>query len=101
MRSIVLLCVTLLTLGAGQPAISAKAPADVPAKLDHVLLWGRSIDEVTAILAVKLGFQVRPATPASFLFSIRRSNREPVPKAGRECDASMLLVIGRHSTKRS
>lgn len=60
MRSIVLLCVMLLTLGAGQPAVSAKAPAQVPTRLDHVLLWGRSIDEVTAILAVKLGFQVRP-----------------------------------------
>lgn len=27
---------------------------------DHVLVWTRNIDEVTAILAVKLGFQVRP-----------------------------------------
>jgi hypothetical protein len=32
----------------------------LPTKLDHVLLWGRNIDEVTSILAVKLGFQVRP-----------------------------------------
>ncbi|MGC1551095.1 MAG: VOC family protein, partial [Rhodanobacter sp.] len=29
-------------------------------ELDHVLLWGRSIDQVSAIMAVKLGFQIRP-----------------------------------------
>lgn len=42
---------------AASPAAAAPVP---PTRLDHVLLWGRSIDEVTAILAVKLGFQVRP-----------------------------------------
>jgi hypothetical protein len=39
------------------PATSA--PAAPPTRLDHVLLWGRSIDEATSIMAVKLGFQVR------------------------------------------
>ena len=39
---------------------SAAEGRPLPTKLDHILLWGRSIDEVTSILAVKLGFQVRP-----------------------------------------
>ena len=39
------------------PALAAPTPAT---RLDHVLLWGRGIDEVTSIMAVKLGFQVRP-----------------------------------------
>jgi hypothetical protein len=47
-----------LSLGLSLPAQAATpAPAD---KLDHVLLWGRDIDQASAILAVKLGFQVRP-----------------------------------------
>jgi hypothetical protein len=46
-----------LTLGAAAPATPvATAPVT---RLDHVLLWGRSIDEVTSTMAVKLGFQVR------------------------------------------
>src|SRR5712675_624809 len=57
---ILLLSVMLLTLGGSQASVSAKPPIQLPTKLDHVLLWGRSIDEVTAILAVKLGFQIRP-----------------------------------------
>jgi hypothetical protein len=60
MRSIVLLSVMLLTLGGSQPPVYAETPTPSPTKLDHILLWGRSIDEVTAILAVKLGFQIRP-----------------------------------------
>lgn len=28
--------------------------------VDHVLIWSRNIDQVTSIMAVKLGFQVRP-----------------------------------------
>jgi len=47
-----------LSLGLALPARAADpAPSD---KLDHVLLWGRDIDQATAVLAVKLGFQVRP-----------------------------------------
>jgi hypothetical protein len=39
------------------PVLAAPMP---PTRLDHVLLWGRGIDEVTSIMVVKLGFQVRP-----------------------------------------
>jgi Glyoxalase-like domain len=60
MRLIVLLSVMLLTLCGSQQPVSAETPTPLPTKLDHILLWGRSIDEVTAILAVKLGFQIRP-----------------------------------------
>lgn len=52
-RSVFLLAAVALAL----PAAAAPTP---PTRLDHVLLWGRSIDEVTSIMAVKLGFQVRP-----------------------------------------
>lgn len=48
----------LLCLGTAQA--STPAPATPPARLDHVLLWGRGIDQVTSVMAVKLGFQVRP-----------------------------------------
>ncbi|KQY29335.1 hypothetical protein ASD38_08235 [Caulobacter sp. Root487D2Y] len=47
------------SLGLGPPAAQAAAPAPVD-KLDHALLWGRDIDQASAVLAVKLGFQVRP-----------------------------------------
>lgn len=47
----------LFTLGVAVAQASPPAPA---ARLDHVLLWGRGIDPATSILAVKLGFQVRP-----------------------------------------
>lgn len=29
-------------------------------EIDHALLWGRSIDQVSSVMAMKLGFQVRP-----------------------------------------
>lgn len=29
-------------------------------RLDHILLWGRSIDQATAVMTAKLGFQVMP-----------------------------------------
>lgn len=49
-----------LSASASASALAAPAPSPAPtARLDHVLLWGRGIDEVTAIMAVKLGFQVR------------------------------------------
>ena len=53
---------TLLSIGLAL-ALSSAAAAAPPAsktRLDHILLWGRGIDEITAIMAVKLGFQVRP-----------------------------------------
>jgi hypothetical protein len=59
LRSIFLLSVLALTLAMGQPA-AAVEPPDTASVLDHVLLWGRGIDQVSAVMAVKLGFQVRP-----------------------------------------
>ncbi|MEW9573001.1 VOC family protein [Rhodanobacter sp. Si-c] len=58
MRPMLLVSAMLLCLGAAQ--VTARAAAAPPARLDHILLWGRSIDQVTAVMAVKLGFQVRP-----------------------------------------
>ena len=57
MRSLLPLMAPALALALGVPASAAPVP---PTRLDHVLLWGRSIDEATSIMAVKLGFQVRP-----------------------------------------
>lgn len=59
-RSFVLLSALILGLGAGQTAALAAEPPAQKDSLDHVLLWGRDIDQVSAIMAVKLGFQVRP-----------------------------------------
>ena len=44
---------------AQQPAAVAAESPLARSALDHVLLWSKDIDRVTAILAVKLGFQVR------------------------------------------
>ena len=38
----------------------ATAHADPIGGLDHVLIWTRNIDQITSIMTVKLGFQVRP-----------------------------------------
>ncbi|MGN2246413.1 VOC family protein [Frateuria sp. GZRR35] len=49
-------------LAACCPATFA-SPASPPAALamlDHVLLWGRSIDQVTSVMTARLGFQVVP-----------------------------------------
>ena len=59
MRSLVMLC-ALLIFGLGQPATGATKPLGRSNSIDHILLWGRDIDQVTAVMAVKLGFQVRP-----------------------------------------
>jgi hypothetical protein len=59
LRSIFLLFLLIPTLAMRQPA-AAVEPPDTTSALDHVLLWGRDIDQVSAIMAVKLGFQVRP-----------------------------------------
>ena len=67
MRPLVLLS-ALIALGAGASATLAATlaaplaatPSEPTSKLDHVLLWGRDIDQVSAIMGVKLGFQVRP-----------------------------------------
>lgn len=62
MRVFKMLAAFLLVLTLGQSTASAAdqsapAPGD---RLDHILLWGRNIDQVTAVMAAKLGFQVRP-----------------------------------------
>ena len=53
--SSVLLAASLCAAATPQP----RPDAD-PGQLDHVLLWGRNIDEVTSVMAAKLGFQVVP-----------------------------------------
>lgn len=57
MRLLPFLSACLLCAGAVQTAVAAPV-ADT--RLDHILLWGRGIDQVTSVMAVKLGFQVRP-----------------------------------------
>lgn len=39
---------------------ATNTPPPSPTRLDHILLWGRGIDQVTSVMTVKLGFQVRP-----------------------------------------
>lgn len=66
MRLLPIVSALLLCLGSAQaapPAATAAPPATAAqarARLDHILLWGRGIDQVTSVMAVKLGFQVRP-----------------------------------------
>ena len=60
MRVIPFVSAMLLCVGAVRAATPPAAPVTPPARLDHILLWGRGIDQVTAVMAVKLGFQVRP-----------------------------------------
>ncbi len=57
MRSFALFSALIL---AAAPLAARAADPVVADKLDHALLWGRDIDQVSAIMAVKLGFQVRP-----------------------------------------
>lgn len=57
MRHLLLASALFLSLAAAQAATDTPAP---PARLDHILLWGRGIDPLTSAMAVKLGFQVRP-----------------------------------------
>ena len=60
MRPTLFVSAWLLYLGAAQASTPAAPPAVPDTRLDHILLWGRGIDEVTSTMAVKLGFQVRP-----------------------------------------
>ncbi|HUA81225.1 MAG TPA: VOC family protein, partial [Dyella sp.] len=60
MRLILFVSAWLLCLGAARASTSTPAPEPAATRLDHILLWGRGIDPVTSIMAVKLGFQVRP-----------------------------------------
>jgi hypothetical protein len=58
MRPMLLVLAMFLCFGAAQA--SPRATTAAPARLDHILLWGHGIDQVTSVMAVKLGFQVRP-----------------------------------------
>lgn len=58
MRSIALL--SALLLGPVQTHAPMPPSLQHTSELDHILLWGRSIDAVSATLAVKLGFQISP-----------------------------------------
>lgn len=60
MRLIPFVSACLLCLATAQASATAPAPASPTTRLDHILLWGRGIDQVTSVMAVKLGFQVRP-----------------------------------------
>lgn len=55
-----LLTAFLLALTVSQSIASTADNAPPGDRLDHVLLWGRTIDQATAVMAAKLGFQVRP-----------------------------------------
>jgi hypothetical protein len=58
-RPVVLLSALILGLCVGQPAAVAQSRHGA-IELDHILLWGRDIDQVSAVMAVKLGLQVMP-----------------------------------------
>ncbi|GLQ97264.1 VOC family protein [Dyella mobilis] len=60
MRLTLVISAWFLCLGVAQASTPSPAPAASTTQLEHILLWGRSIDQVTSIMAVKLGFQVRP-----------------------------------------
>jgi hypothetical protein len=82
MRLISFVAAMLLCLVTTQAATPAPAPS--PTRLDHILLWGRGIDQVTAVMAVKLGFQVRPGHDPSGV-----ANRYV-----RLADSSFIEVLG-------
>ena len=53
------LCPALLALAHAAGAAPAAAPV-AGSEIDHALVWGRSIDQISAAMTVRLGFQVRP-----------------------------------------
>jgi hypothetical protein len=60
MRLTLLVSTMFLCLCTAQASTTTPAPAAAATRLDHILLWGHGIDQVTSVMAVKLGFQVRP-----------------------------------------
>jgi len=83
MRPLPFVSACLLGLGLAASAAAAPAPATAT-RLDHILLWGHGIDQVTSVMAVKLGFQVRPG-------------RDPDGVANRYvrlADSSFIEVLG-------
>ena len=65
MRPVMFVSAWLLCMVAVQVSASPSLPQDPGTRLDHVLLWGRGIDDLTSVMAVKLGFQVRPGRDPS------------------------------------
>ena len=47
-------------LALGSPRAASATERGSVGGLDHVLIWTRNIDQLTSIMSVKLGFQVRP-----------------------------------------
>ncbi|MBW8823149.1 MAG: VOC family protein [Xanthomonadales bacterium] len=60
MRSFLIATAFVLTAGTAVPTRSSPQRQMPATSIDHFLLWGRSIDQVTADMTVKLGFQVTP-----------------------------------------
>ncbi|WP_225737508.1 VOC family protein [Dyella acidiphila] len=60
-----LLLALCLISGIAQDSAYAAEPSAPANKIDHILLWGRNIDEVTSIMTTKLGFQVKPGRDPS------------------------------------
>jgi hypothetical protein len=60
MRLILFASACLLCLGVAHASTPPATPAAPVTRLDHILLWGHGIDQLTSTMAVKLGFQVRP-----------------------------------------
>lgn len=53
-----------LILGIASSVATAAESVGDTTEIDHALLWGRDIDQISAVMAVKLGFQVRPGRSA-------------------------------------
>lgn len=92
-----LLLAFILVFGFNQPVVAATLTPATQSELDHVLLWGHSIDQVTAIMAVKLGFQVRPGRDPNGVANryVRFSDRsyvelEGITRSNANMDPGML-----------
>ncbi|SDY23996.1 Glyoxalase-like domain-containing protein [Lysobacter sp. yr284] len=68
MRLFPRLAAAVATLSLSALALAAPTPRpSAGERLDHALLWGRSLDQITAAMTVKLGFQVAPGRPQGAL----------------------------------
>ncbi|WP_266159268.1 VOC family protein [Dyella silvatica] len=65
MRSVIWCSALILILGLSQTAANATPSLAATSQLDHILLWGRNIDQLSAVMTVKLGFQVMPGRDPS------------------------------------
>lgn len=57
--SALILCATATAASAADTSRAAGGVGRT-SEIDHALVWGRSIDQVSSVMAMKLGFQVRP-----------------------------------------